>query len=336
MKKPENLPVRQPPGYSWLKEEPTYDPSRHLALELPEKSWNLTDFGYSPEEASQYPFPLAVTTPFRMLSDEGLIALRSVVEQLKNHNSQSERIGNFVRGGIYRSRFLRDFCNCKVIGDFIADLAGAPIVPHTMPFYQGHINLLPLEKNRDVDRWHTDTVCLDFVLLLTNPSEFEGGKFQFYTCTKERAIEALGNPQEDDPQPVSVEFPSAGYAVLQQGNMVVHRALEVTRGDERTTLVHSFMPAKLSAKDVSQLSDCKPIDPHGVLFTEWARHKAFLSQRKLAHLISHLPYTENRGLICEQLGEAIRDVQTAMLELSDESESRLVYYGQDGLTDPKV
>ncbi len=335
MNKKNQLPIRQPARYQWLKSEPEFDPGKHLALETPEKIWTLKEFGYTSDEINQHPFPIAITTAFRMLSHEGLEAMREVTQQLIDFSSTSDRIGNFVRGGVYRSKFLRDFCNSPEITSFIEELVGTGVIPHTMPLYQGHINLLPKETNRDVDRWHLDTVCLDYVLLLTDPKEFEGGHFQFYPCHKDEAISSLNGTGKKSIQPISMQIPDAGYAILQQGNMVVHRALQVTKGDERTTLVHSFLPENLSAKDISQLSDCSPIDPHEILFTEWARHKAFLSQRKLEHLIKHLPFTDNRELICQRLSEAIKDVQSAILEISDESEKRLVYYGNDGLTDPK-
>ena len=92
----------------------------------------------------------------------------------------------------------------------------------------------------------------------------------------------------------------------------------------------------MQQKDISKLSDCEPIDPHDVLYTEWARHKAFLSQRKLDHLIQHLPFTPNKEMICQQLRESIRDVESAIFELSQGPSERLVYYEADGLTDPKT
>lgn len=328
--------MRQPKGHSWLESEPIYDPLTHLALEMPEQIWTLKDFGYTPSEIEDHPFSLGITSPFRILSEEGVRDLRSIISQLTSFNSTSDRIANFVRGGVYRSRFLRDFCNCSFVTDFIQQMVGCGVTPHTMPLYQGHINLLPKEQGRDIDRWHTDTVCLDYVLLTTDPQRYEGGDFQFFPCHKDEAIKTLNEKSDEGPSPISIKFPAAGYAILQQGNMVVHRATKVTKGNERTTLVQSFLPADLKARDISKLSDCLAIDPHEVLLTEWARHKAYFSKRKLDQLIKHLPYTNNRELICRELQNAINDVQTAILEISDDREGRLVYYGNDGLTDPKV
>lgn len=327
------LHIRQPPGYVWLEDEPVYNPSIHLQLEKPDQVWQLTDFGYSPEQVHFFHFPIAITSPFRMLSAEGLQAMRHTVFQLASHAASSSRIANFVRGGVYRSRFLRDFCQCTEISAFIGELAGAPILPHTMPLYQGHINLMPKEPGREVDRWHTDTVALDYVLLLTDPKTFEGGDFEYIPMTKEAAISSLSSPKKYESKTIKVAYPEAGFAVLQQGNMVVHRANRVSKGDERTALVQSYVPEDLDRYDVSKLSDCRPIDPPDVLYTEWARHKAHLAHRKLARLIDELEFTEDREDICRQLREAIFDVQRAIIEISDESPVQLAHYGRDGLTD---
>ena len=41
------FPSVQPPGYTWLDAEPTFDPDLHLALEEPEEVISLAELGYS-------------------------------------------------------------------------------------------------------------------------------------------------------------------------------------------------------------------------------------------------------------------------------------------------
>lgn len=90
-------------------------------------------------------------------------------------------------------------------------------------------------------RWHTDTVAFDYVVLLTDPKTFEGGKFQFFkgvaTNAKEIAINNNNNlPEElivkknilfflnlNNKKKESPLFPNAGWAIFQQGNKVCHR-----------------------------------------------------------------------------------------------------------------
>lgn len=331
MTKKHRMGIRQPPGYAWLEDEPRFDAKIHLAKERPPKVWRLGDFGYSSAEISQCSSDLAVTAPFRLLSDEGTEAARSVVAKLVHTAGSSDRIARFVRGTVYRSRFLRDLCNDEEVTQLMAELAGVDLTPHTMPLYQGHLNLMPDSSTRDVDQWHTDTVALDYVLLLTDPNDIEGGEFEYFHGSKQEAIRSLqGLPALEIPR-VSVKLPGPGWALAQQGNMVVHRAKAVTSGNDRVTLVNSYIPTSAAFRDVSRLDDCRPIDPPEVLLTEWARHKAFLSKRKLEHLIDHLPFGDDPHLICDHLREAIRDVEQGINEITDRSPGRLVFYA-DALT----
>jgi len=311
---------------------PCFDPKVHLQLERPDKIYSLEDFGHSKEAAKAAPFDIAVTTPFRILSKAGVIALQESIEQLKEYRRASDRMANFIRGSVFYSPFIRGLCQSAEVSAFVQGLAGTAVLPHPMALYQGHINLCPEEEGREVDRWHTDTVTLDYVLMASEPANFEGGHFEFFQCTKAQAIRSMIR-EEAEPHIVKVEFPEAGFAVLQQGNMVVHRASAVSKGTERTTLVQSYIPDAADFHDVSKLDDCKLVDPHDILFTEWARYKAFLSQRKLDRLIEKLPYNIDKNQVCMELRQAIRDVEEAILEISDPGDGRLVHLGQDALTD---
>ncbi|GAA6617792.1 hypothetical protein [Scytonema sp. NUACC26] len=44
--KPICFPRISPPGYKYLQKEPTYDQEHHLALEKPEKIYQLAELGY--------------------------------------------------------------------------------------------------------------------------------------------------------------------------------------------------------------------------------------------------------------------------------------------------
>lgn len=312
-------------------DEVKFDESTHLSLSEPETIWNLSDFGYSESAIANAPFKVAVTTPFRILSPEGVKALNQSIEQLKQMKRSSDRIASFIRGAYFYSSFIRDLMSCQRLNDHISQLAGAKALPHPMALYQAHINLKPEEKMQDVDKWHTDTVVLDFVLMCTDPSTFSGGHFEYFKCTRGQAIRGL--IREEDREVIKVQFPEAGYAVLQQGNLVVHRASAVTKGKERTTLVQSFIGDNPDFKDISKLSDCRPVDPPEILFSEWARYKAFLSERKLRKLMNELPNTQDKNQICMELRKAIRDVEEAILEISDPTEAQLHFLEGDVLTD---
>lgn len=323
--------VRVPPNLPSLNHDTDFDPNIHLELTEPERIWNLTDFGYTEDQQKRAPFPIAVTTPFRLLSDKGIEQLRLILEDLKQFRRGSERMANYIRGSLYYSKFLRQFCSSKEVNDFISKLAGTEVRPHPMTLYQAHVNLKPEDPSREVDRWHTDTVLLDYVLMVSDPKSFKGGHFEYFQSTRNEAIRSL---IKDDglPDVVKVEFPKAGFAILQQGNRVVHRANRVEEGNERTTIVQSFIPNHSQFVDVSKLNDCKKVDPPEFLYTEWSRYKALLAKDKLNHLIETLPYTPDKNLLCHQLRMAIRDVEEAILELGDPSEGHLAHFSDDPLT----
>ena len=113
------FPLQMPPTYEPLETEPTFDARRHLALEAPSKIWSLSDLGYSAARAQECASEVAVAGPFRLLSSEGVEAARTVAALLRQVRRTSDRTANYVAGGVYRSRFLRDLCQCKEITVFL-------------------------------------------------------------------------------------------------------------------------------------------------------------------------------------------------------------------------
>lgn len=317
-----------PPGYEYLKEEPQYNPKQHLCLEKPSKIHYLSDLGYDRATIANCPTDLAVTEPIRLLSDEGVAALYQVTNALRHHNQSCERIPNMVRGAAYRSRFIRDFCLCPIVAEFLSDIARTPLAPHSMPLMLGHLNFAPEDLSKSVDRWHTDTIGFDYVLTVTDTYSLSGGKFQYFHGTKEEAV-AILNDASDLPEDrvVSPVFKGAGYAVLQQGSIVMHRATRLTQKAERITLVNGYVSLDISFPDQSRFTDMKAVDEHNVLFPEWARYKAWLSHNKLEALIQELPFTSDRAAICKALREAIADVETAISDIEDTSDNKMLYYG---------
>lgn len=312
-------------------DEDLFDEKIHLSLSEPDTLWSLKDFGYTDEAIKKAPFDIAVTSPFRILSEAGVESLNKSISQLMTHKRTSERIANFIRGACMHSKFISDLMSCQTLNDHISKLSGAKALPHPMALYQAHINLKPENDGEAVDKWHTDTVVLDFVMLCTDPKHFTGGHFEYFKCTRGQAIRGL--IREEDRDVIKVQFPKAGYAVLQQGNLVVHRATAVSEGVERTTIVQSFISDDPDFNDISKLNDCRPIDPPEVLYSEWARYKAYLSQKKLSNLLKTLPNTEDKNHICLQLRSAIRDVEEAILEISDPNVAEMEFLEGDVLTD---
>lgn len=317
------FPSQVPDSYEPLRGEPVYDPGRHLATAKPGTIWHLADLGYDSDEIAQVASPVAITTPFGLLSDEGVAAMREVALALRSQRTLGDRTAAYLAGGIYRSRFLRDFCACPVVAGFLSDIAGTRLLPHSMPSQQVYVNYAPEDIEKAVDTWHTDGIGFDIVIMISDPSSFEGGEFQFFRGTKLDAARYLDARPEDltethlNELPAnrveSVAFPAAGFAVFQHGAMVVHRANRLRRASERITLVPGYVASDVRANDPTRDVVADWEEPG--IRAEFARHKAWCSRARLDALIRELPLDADDETIRRELQWAIKDVETALRTL---------------------
>lgn len=326
---PINFPNTLPDGYHYIDNEPNYDPNIHLALEFPKDSHNLHDLGYSQEEIDKCPTDYGVSGVTRLLSDEGVRVLMKTAQSLRKYSSSGgERIQHLLRGCVYRSKFLRDLCLCPKVSEFLSQIYGIPVAPHSIPLHLGHFNFAPDDLTRAVDKWHIDTIGFDYVMMVSDPNQQVGGRFQYFLGTKREIQEIKDNNQSiPEDRIISPEFPGPGYIIVLQGNMVVHRGAKLEQPFDRVTMVNGYVPLNLDSVDPSRFFDLKTVDPHQLLFPEWARHKAWLSKGKLNRIIEELPFTDDRELIINKLKSAIEDVETAIKDLSDSSEGEQNFYG---------
>ncbi len=122
------FPAGQPPGHEWLPDEPAFDPDIHLALgDLP-ATRSLEEFGYTAEEVGPTATPVAVSEPFRVLSAEGAEVLLASSRRLRAFARRAgNRIEQTVRGGCYRSRFLRDLCLSPEVAAVMSAIYGIDV-----------------------------------------------------------------------------------------------------------------------------------------------------------------------------------------------------------------
>ena len=299
------FPRVSPAGLPPLEREPEFDPARHLALERPEKIVTLRDLGYPPEEIAACPTDLGITSCFRVLSDEGVACLLEVARALVPYVRGVERISRMVRGGAYQSRFLRDLCLSPDVARWISEICGAPMAPHSIPHQLGHLNYNPLKLGENVDKWHVDTLRIDYVMFVTDPNAVEGGEFEYFLGTRHEAKALHRAGQKLPPERVvAPRLPGAGYAVLQQGNMVVHRAKGLTRVGERITMVNGYVPSDPGIPDYTRFDQLALADPAHIAAPEYARHVAWLSRERLQAFIDEQLYSADRATIASRL-EAI-------------------------------
>ena len=314
------FPLEPPAAYEAIRDEPAFDPDRHLALEAPAQSWRLADFGYTSAQIRNCASAVAVAGPFRLLSAEGTAAARAVALALRDRRQAGDRTANYLAGGVYRSRFLRALCNCAEIVDFISAIAGCELLPHSMPSQQVYINYAPDDVTKAVDTWHVDSIGFDYVLLLNEPASFSGGQFQFFHGTIDEAARLLdtdtgkltGATTRDLPadRVVSPVFPAAGYALFQQGNMVVHRATRLAQRAERITFVPGLVARDAHFPDPTSDQVADWGEP-GIV-AEFARHKAWLARARLDELIEHVRLGAAPAEIRRDLQRSVADVLGAI------------------------
>lgn len=314
------FPKETPTGFQWFDNEPAFDPSVHLALEKPSSIRHLQEFGYSDDEVSRKATSVAVSSPFRILSDEGAQVLLAVARKLRQHAISCERIENMVRGGCYRSKFLRDLCVDPALTELMCEIYQTDVAPHTMPLHLGHMNFSPDDLSRAVDKWHHDTLPLDTVMMVSDPATLDGGQFEYFVGTKHEmadlAKEGKPPPQE---RVVAPHFAGPGYAIALHGNMVVHRGGPLNKPGERISMVNGYVATDTSLDDQHRHADLKLVDPPEALYAEWARHAAWRGKSRLENLLNDLEFTTDHEMVADRLEDAIADVQQAIKEMKQES-----------------
>lgn len=313
--KPLDFPTGRPQGFAPLENEPQFDAQRHLQIEMPDEILPLSALGYSDAEIAECPTPFGVTSIFRVLSDEGAACLLDVARQLEQFTTSNARIARNVRGAVYRSKFLRDLCQSPELTAAISKICGTPLLPHTLPHQLGHLNYNPLEVGENVDKWHVDTLRIDFVMFVTDPKSVEGGEFQYYKGTKAEvaALKADGKPLDPE-KIVSPAMPGPGYAVVQQGNMVVHRAKGLTAPGERITMVNGYVPQNIEFPDFSRFDQLYLVDPKDVAASEYTRHMKWMARERIDAQLEGFEFSEDTA----KMAEEFETLSALMLETAKE------------------
>jgi hypothetical protein len=322
------FPETQPPGYAWLDDEPGFDPARHLQLEEPADIVLLADLGYTEDEIATKATPVAASSPFRMLSDEGAQIMLDLARRLRTFATPAgDRIETMTRGGCYRSRWLRDLCVSQEVTAHLEGIYGIPIAPHAMPLHLGHLNYEPSRIEVAIDKWHHDTLPLDFVMTVTDPALVAGGRFEYFLGTKHEAAELAAAGHTPPPErTVAPEFQGPGYAIALHGDMVVHRAGPITELTERISMVNGYVALDTSRDEQSRSADLIAVDDPNALYAEWARFAAWRAQDRLTRLLEELPFEPDPTVVADRLDAAIADVARAADEMRAGARS-LEHYG---------
>jgi len=316
-----------PPGYEPLESDVPWDFERHAQLVAPERVVLLEEWGTDAAGPTALS-PVAITSPFRLLSDEGAAAMQAICAELERSATGDVRIAKRCRGGIYRSDFLRGLYSDSTILEFLQGLAQTRLEPHPVGHHSIHINYAPDDLSRNVDQWHRDAVAFDYVLMVTDPRPMKGGRFEYFAGPVEEGralLEGDGLPPERVAAP---EFPGAGWAVFQQGHRVLHRAARLEERYPRTTVVASYWAPHPELDDPTDLQTLLRADGREIALVEWSRYAAQATARKLERFAeTKTDWTVPLPELRDELRRTLALVDEAIEAFDREEEGRLISFG---------
>lgn len=313
--------MQPPPGYGRLASDVPWDDG-YLEFQPPERIYTLDDFG---DEAADRAFSaVAITSPFRFLTDEGVEILQRICRELEASAKGSDRIPKFVRGGVYRSEFLRGLTTDPTLIAWLRDLAQAPLEPHPVSHHAIHINYAPDDLSLNVDQWHADIVSFDYVLMVTDPHAMKGGRFEYFVGPAEEGKALLERDGELPLERIrAAEFPGPGWAVFQQGHRVLHRATRLEERGERITIVGSFFTPHPELDDPtgSTIPRLRRVDGDEIALVEGSRYAAVAAARKLERFAATAAdFGRPPEDVRAALRESIADVERMLAEFDREVE----------------
>ena len=310
------FPRECPSQYSRLDNEPPFIAAQHLSLEFPDSIFSLHDLGYCDQDIATCESSFGYCNAFRILSDEGVAVMKDVCERIyHNRNSSAgtgaNRLGSYARGAGYRSRFIRDFCDSPELASHLSSIASITLGRHSVPAVACGINYAPDDIGKAVDTWHVDSVSYDIVMMVSDPSQIEGGEFQIFNGTKQEGRELLGISGEEgiDAQLpgdriITLPFPAAGYGFLQQGNMIFHRACRLQEKCDRITMVPSFEVLPRSAMDATNTINMSSWADPGIQ-QELARHEIWRASARLDKLLDEVSLDDSPRKLIDNIDSAI-------------------------------
>lgn len=318
--------------------EPKFDPDVHLHIEEP-RSITLLDFTEvkkTPTVQGNTQSPLAYTSAFRLLSDEGVRVLREIIERNKKYVKSSARQPAYLRGMAYTSKFIRDLNEHPRVLEMLSKHAGFPVVPHYLPMNYAHINLgHPPPKAGEVnkypvDQWHADSVPFVLIIILSDMTDMVGGELQ---CVKRVGREAgfelieKTNNNVDPKDLLNVSYEKQGYGLFMQGREIVHHVTPVQKGREpRITLVNSYMPKNVFAPDRTVYATFIDLGKEKEAILEFARGRAWRAQNQLKALIDQTKYTEDPRPLVDHLQRVVQELQMTADLLANRVDDTMDYY----------
>jgi hypothetical protein len=191
----------------------------------------LTDYSFDFEKHIIQQKLVKEFEPFPFLTKDCLEILKKIIENEKKNVQSNDRISNFIRGIGYSSTFVRELCYHPKVLEYLKNLTELDLEPHYLLSNIAHINI-GLPNNKDVDKWHFDSVSYVLIIILSEPEEFKGGILEY----------------KKDDQIHQVKFKKAGEAFFMRGSKIEHHVTPVLEGN-RMTLINSYMDSNETQDD---------------------------------------------------------------------------------------
>ena len=217
---------------------------------------------------------------------------------------------------------------CREYVEHLSSIMQTPLLPLAMGHQMAHLNYQPLTVGKDVDKWHYDTLQVDTVMFVTDPRSVDGGEFQYFKGTREEMAEihSTGNPFPQA-KVESPDMPGPGYAVLMQGNYVVHQARGLREEGERITLVNGFSYADQDTPDYTALGQLFHADPPEVASAEYARHIALRCGRELEEIINNPAFNDSPQQHAQRLARVQSELGKAVEQLNNAAGEEMRHFG---------
>lgn len=202
---------------------------------------SLADFGYttSPQPIATPRQLAAVAQVSGLFSEQGIVELKRACYQLEAGSSVSDWIiSNRTRAVTQSSTLIREMMNSRAFLLAVSRIAGVPLVPHPLVRARSQVNYFYPPQTQDakaqIGMWHTDGTSFVLNILLSDPSEYDGGEFVYFDGPIQRFdVEGLGD------RVCTSSVKASGDAVYIYGSRVFHGVRPITRG-RRMSLVLSF------------------------------------------------------------------------------------------------
>lgn len=121
-------------------------------------------------------------------------------------------------------------------------------------------------------------------------------------------------------------MPGPGYAVLMQGDHVVHQARGIREG-ERITLVNSYTYLEPSARDYSAIGQLVHADPKKTVLADYTRHMALRCHHNLNECIEKPDFNSDATTQAQRLRRARVELDDAIAQLESLEQEGVRHFG---------